>query len=83
METLEEFITEFRSQFDALDGSEDFSPDSYYREIDGWDSLTSIMVLGMIEEKYDLALSSEEYVATKTIEDLFEYIQLKIKNRDK
>jgi len=65
------FIKKFREQFELLEDDEDLLPETEFQKIDGWDSLTALMVLEMIDEEFDADISGDELRACNTIEDLF------------
>ncbi len=65
------FITKFREQFELLDEGEEILSDTEFQKIDGWDSLTALMILEMIDEEFDADISGDELRACVTIEDLY------------
>ncbi len=70
--TITEFITHFRSQFDYLEDSEITIPETIFQEIDGWDSLTALMILDMIDDEFSADITGEEMRACSTLQDLYE-----------
>ena len=65
------FITKFKEQFELLDEGEIIEIDTEFQKIDGWDSLTALMILEMIDEEFDADISGDELRACVTIEDLY------------
>jgi len=65
------FITKFRDQFELLEENEQLLPETEFQKIDGWDSLTALMVLEMIDDEFDADISGDELRACVTLEDLY------------
>lgn len=73
---LKEFIRLFAEEFDETP-SEAFQPDTNYRELDEWSSLTALSIISMVDENFDLQLTGADLRSAKTIEELFDIIQNK------
>jgi len=69
--TLEQFIVRFREEFEYLEEDEILEPSTLFQEIDGWDSLTAIMILEMIDDEFEADISGDELRACSSIEELF------------
>ncbi|MFQ8974736.1 MAG: acyl carrier protein [Bacteroides uniformis] len=54
-----------------------FQPDTNYRELDEWSSLTALSIISMVDENFDLQLTGADLRSAKTIEELFDIIQNK------
>lgn len=75
---IKEFIADFADQFDDTD-FEEFKPETNYREdLDEWSSLTGLAILNMIDKKYKVKITASEIKETKTIEDVFNLVKLKM-----
>lgn len=74
---MNDFIKNFADQFDDTDISE-FNPETYYRDLDEWASLTGLAVLNMVKKKYNVHLSASEMRSTNTIHELFDLVQSKL-----
>ena len=48
--TLNEFVLLFAEQFDDTDPS-DITPETYFRELEEWSSLTGLAVMNIISKK--------------------------------
>ena len=46
-------------------------------DFDGWDSLTSLSIIAMIDTDYNINISAEELVSLSTVGDLKNYIKSK------
>lgn len=73
---MKEFIEKFAEIFDDLDTSS-LSAETRFRELDDWDSIAGLSVIGMVDEEYGVTLNAEDMRACQTIEDLFKKIQSK------
>jgi len=74
---IKAFIEIFADQFeDAC--ADDFTPETIYREVEGWTSLVALSVLAMIDEEFDVQLKGEEMKKATTIQQLFDLIQSKL-----
>ncbi len=71
--TIEEFITYFADQFDDTDISE-FKPETNFRELDEWSSLTALAVLNMISKKFSKQIEISEFKEIQTIQELYNAI---------
>jgi acyl carrier protein len=70
---LEDFITHFAAQFESAP-PDAFSADAIFREIDGWDSLTALSVISMIDEEYSVQITGADLRGVTTINQLFELV---------
>lgn len=77
---IQEFIEKFAEQFDDTDVSE-LNPETEFKELDEWTSLTSLTVIAMVDELYGIYLRGEEIRKAKTLQDLFEVVKSKESNR--
>lgn len=75
---IKEFVSNFANQFEDTDLAV-FSPETKFRELDEWSSLTALSILAMIEEEYDVQLKTEQMRKADTIQDLFNIV-MAIKN---
>lgn len=74
---LQDFIQHFAEQFDDTEASV-FTPETEFRELDEWSSLISLSVIGMVDEKYGVALKGVDFREANTIEDLFNIVKSKV-----
>lgn len=68
--SIDQFIANFAAQFDETDNSE-FQPDTTFRDIDEWDSMVALSILGMVDEEYEVSLTADEMRTANTIKELF------------
>lgn len=74
---IQDFITNFANQFDDTDFAE-FSPDTNFRDLEEWSSLTALAVLNMIEKKYSTNVKANEMLTVGTIQELFDLVKSKV-----
>lgn len=70
---MNEFIKNFANQFDDTDLSE-FKPDTKFRDLDEWSSLTGLAIMNMIEKKYGVKLTVMDLRKANTIEELYHVV---------
>lgn len=71
---LQKFIDLFAEQFDDTD-IELFTAGTVFKELEEWDSLTSLSVIAMIDEEMDRRISGEKLNKCRTIGDLYELVR--------
>jgi len=74
---ITDFIEQFKEQFE--NEPEVLSPAIQFRELEGWTSLTALLVITMIDDEYGVVLHAEEMRKTNTIQELFELVESKLK----
>ena len=72
---MREFIENFIEQ---LEDAVEVTPETNFRELEEWSSLTALNVLMMIDEEYGVALPADEMRKTKTVQELFDLVQSKL-----
>lgn len=73
---IKEFIEHFAEQFDETPATA-FTADTRYRELEEWSSLTALMVIGMVDEEYDVQLRGADIQGATTVADLFALVEKK------
>jgi acyl carrier protein len=71
------FLEKFSEQLEGYSG-EPITMDTFFRDIDVWDSLTGVAVQIMIKDELGSAIPDSDFIASKSIRDLYE-IALKYK----
>lgn len=74
---IKEFIENFANQFDDTDAAV-FTPETNFRELDEWSSLTALSILAMVDEEYDVQLKGEDMKKANTIGEVFEIVKDKV-----
>lgn len=73
---MKEFIEKFAEIFDDVDASS-LCEDTRFREMDDWDSIAGLSVIGLVDEEYDVTLNADDMRSCQTIGDLYAKIQSK------
>lgn len=73
---MKDFIEKFAEIFDDVDASS-LCEDTRFREMDDWDSIAGLSVIGMVDEEYDVTLNADDMRSCQTIGDLYAKIQSK------
>lgn len=73
---MNEFIEKFADIFDDIDVTS-LNGDTKFRELEDWDSIAGLSVIGMVDEEYGVTFNADDMRACKTIEDLYNMVQSK------
>ena len=73
---IKEVIENFADQFDDTDASV-FTPETNFKELDEWSSLTALSIIAMVDEEYDVTLKGDDIKNAVTVEDLFNTVKAK------
>lgn len=73
---LQEFVVNFANQFDDTE-LEVFAPETSFRELEEWSSLTGLAVLNMISKKYEVKITPAELKSVETVEALYNLVASK------
>ena len=73
---VQEFVVNFAEQFDDTE-MDVFTPETAFRELEEWSSLTGLAVLNMIAKKYEVKITPAELKSVETVVSLFELVQSK------
>lgn len=74
--TVQSFIENLERQFDH-NSHQPLTPDTLFRELPGWTSLQSLVVIISFDENYGVGISAEELQRAQTIRDLYELVRSK------
>jgi acyl carrier protein len=75
--TLEAFTKALEEEFEEITPGT-ISPDSNYREIEGWSSMHALIVIAFVDNHYDIILSAADLKQTSTIKDLYNIVQQRV-----
>lgn len=73
---IQDFVVNFANQFDDTE-MDVFAPETEFRTLEEWSSLTGLAVLNMIAKKYDVKITPAELKSTNTIRELFDLVNNK------
>ena len=71
---IKDFVNNMAEQFFDTDVSV-FKPDTEFKALEEWESLTALTVIAMIDREYGVTVSGKDIREAKTIEDLFRRVQ--------
>lgn len=76
MNIMQEFIENF---FEILEDTErnELTHLTEFKQLDEWDSMLSLMLIAMVDEKYEKQINGTDIKETVTLEDLFNKINSK------
>lgn len=74
MDNIIEFTKKFQNQYFDADTFE-LNPETDFRQIDSWDSLTGMAVLVMIKDDYGVDIATETFKTLKTVKDVYSLIE--------
>ena len=70
---LNEFVKAFAAEFDETP-IEAFAPETKFRELEEWSSLTALSIIAIVDELFDKQLTGADIRSVFTIEELFHLI---------
>jgi len=74
--TLEEFVIKIAGEFDETP-IEEFTPDTEFKALDEWSSLSGLSIISMVDEELDKQVTGADLRSAVTIGDLYDLIQQK------
>ncbi|HNU17787.1 MAG TPA: acyl carrier protein [Saprospiraceae bacterium] len=73
---LKEFVILFAEQFEDTP-TEQFTPETRFRELTEWDSLTALSIIAMVDEEFEKQITGADIRSVATIEELYTKINSK------
>ncbi len=73
---LKDFVEEIVEVFDDTEDL-NLSPDTYYKELDEYSSLTTLSIIAFADEHFGVVITGKEIRETETVQDLYDLIQSK------
>lgn len=73
---IKEFIEKFAEIFDDTEASS-LTPETNFRDLEEWSSLSALGVIALADEEFDVELSGAEMRKANTIQELFDLISNK------
>jgi len=77
---INEFIAHLCEEFEDL-GVFELSPSTVLRNIPGWNSMHILLLVAMIDFRYQVLLSGEQLKTVETVSDLFDLVLQKQNER--
>ncbi len=73
---IKEFIEKFAEIFDDTDASV-LKPETKFRELDEWSSLSALGLIALADEEFDVELRADDMRKADTVQEIFEVIKAK------
>lgn len=73
---LKDFVEEIVEVFDDTEDLK-LTPDTYYKELDEYSSLTTLSIIAFADEHFGVVINGKEIRETETLQDLYDLIQSK------
>lgn len=73
---LNEFVRNFELQFDDVEEGA-LTPETIFRDIPEWSSLTALLLISMVDSEYDITLTGDNIRNSTTIQELFDIVASK------
>jgi len=70
---LNVFIKNFEAQFEDVEQGTLIN-ETEFRGIDGWDSMTALFVIAMVDEIYNVKITGDDIRSSKTISDIYKIV---------
>lgn len=70
------FVSSLKEAFE--DPPENLGPSTVLCDLDGWDSLTSVMIVAEIYADYRVQISGDEMRDCRTVSDLMSLVEIKL-----
>lgn len=70
---LNQFVKLFAAQFEETP-IESFTPDTKFKEIEEWDSLTALSIIAMVDEELGKRITGNDIRNSNTISELFDRV---------
>lgn len=73
---MEEFIENFYEILDETEKNE-IQNNTEFKNLDEWDSMTALMLIAIVDEKYEKQINGKDIEESVTLQDLYLRIQSK------
>lgn len=67
---LQSFITKFEAQLEDVEPGT-ITGQTSFRELEEWDSMTSLVIIAMVDREYNKQISGNDIINAKTVEQLY------------
>ena len=73
---IKDFIKKIEEEFEDLQPNT-LSPDDILEEKFTWDSINALIFLAHVNVEYDVEITAEELIKSKTVQDLYDLVESK------
>jgi acyl carrier protein len=74
---IEDFIRQIEGEFDDLKPGA-LRPESNFREVFEWNSINALILIAMVKTEYDVTLTADDLVKSKTVNDIFSIVKSRV-----
>jgi len=74
---IDEFIKNIEAEFDDLKPGV-LKPESNFRESFEWNSINALILIAMVKTEYDVTLTAEDLIKSKTVNDIYSLVENRI-----
>ena len=74
---INEFVEKFKEEVFEDADSVDFTPETYFKELDEYSSLSVLSIIGFADEYFDVEINGKEIREVDTVQDLYDLIASK------
>jgi acyl carrier protein len=75
---IDEFIKHIEDEFDDLKPGV-LKPDSHFREAFEWNSINALIMIAMVKTEYDVTMTAEDLINSKTVQDIYNIVESRVK----
>ncbi|MBT3173776.1 MAG: acyl carrier protein [Lentimicrobiaceae bacterium] len=77
---INDFISRIEEEFDDIKPST-LEPDDILKEKFTWDSINALIFLAHVNVEYDVEITADELIESKTVRDLFNLVESKVETK--
>lgn len=78
---ITDFIKKVEEEFEDLQPNS-LSPDDTLVEKFTWDSINALIFLAHVNVEYDVEITAEELIKSKTVQDLYDLVDSKVQKKE-
>lgn len=71
---IKDFINKFVEAVE-IENASSVNPETKFRDLDEWNSMSTLSIIALADEEYDVELNPDVFRKAQTVEDLFNAIQ--------
>ncbi len=71
---IDTLIKQIEDEFDDLKPGV-LKPDSQFRDTFEWNSINALILIAMVKTEYDVALTADDLINSKTVHDIYSIIE--------
>lgn len=72
--SIDHFIKNIEAEFEDIKPGV-LKPETKFREAFEWNSINALILIAMVKTEYDVAISAEDLVKSKTVNDIYTLVE--------